>query len=567
MPGRVPVGAKSLLSSLSLRLFVLLFGTIIVVFGVYAVLNIRSTSRQWQQTVYEGAQRFSDLIQHSTHYSMLLNRKEDVHHIIRTIADAPGVEHVRIYDKQGVIIFSEASEEIGERVDLRAEACVSCHTHEVPLQSVPEGSRVRVFGRPQGGRVLGLINPIENAPECYTAACHAHPQEQSILGVLDVTMSMAEPDLRMATARRQALVAAVLMALLAGVLSAAFILRLVRRPVKHLITGTERVASGDLATEISVASHDEIGQLAKAFNHMTSDLREANKEITEWSDRLESRLQEKTAELSQTQRQVAHMDKMASLGKLAASVAHELNNPIAGILNYAKLIDRNIRESEATIPEREKLARYLSLIEKEAGRSGDIVRNLLIFARPSGTEFALHSLNPIIERSVMLVRHHVEMADIRLETRLLENDDKLVCHAGQIQQALLALLMNAVEAMPNGGTIRLAAEEVGESVRITISDTGIGIPKEILPNIFEPFFSSKDRPEAIGLGLALVYGTVRHHLGNIEVESEINRGTTFRVTLPRRPAWDRDEPARATSEGKADVDSRKLSQEATQEEL
>ncbi len=553
LTGRVPVGARSLLSSLTLRLFLLLFGTIIVVFSVYAFLNTRSTSRQWQQTVYEGAQRFSDLIQHSTHYSMLLNRKEDVHHIIRTIADAPGVEHVRVYDKQGVIIFSEASEEIGERVDLHAEACVSCHTHEVPLQSVPEGSRVRVFGRPDGGRVLGLINPIENAPECYTAVCHAHPQEQSILGVLDVTMSMAEPDLRMATARRQALIAAVLMALLAGVLSAAFILRVVRRPVKHLITGAEQVASGDLDTEISVASHDEIGQLAKAFNDMTRDLREAHKEITEWSDRLETRLQEKTAELSQTQRQVAHIDKMASLGKLAASVAHELNNPIAGILNYAKLIDRSIRESETTIPEREQLARYLSLIEKEAGRSGDIVRNLLVFARPSGTEFALHALNPILERSVMLVRHHVEMADIRLETQLLDDDDQLVCHAGQIQQALLALLMNAVEAMPNGGTIRLMAESAGESVRITIFDTGVGIPKEMLPNIFEPFFSSKDRAEAVGLGLALVYGIVRHHLGDIEVESEINRGTTFRMTLPRRPAWERDGAARASSENRADV--------------
>jgi two-component system NtrC family sensor kinase len=327
----------------------------------------------------------------------------------------------------------------------------------------------------------------------------------------------------------------------------------VRRPVKHLITGAEQVASGDLDTEISVASHDEIGQLAKAFNDMTRDLREAHKEITEWSDRLETRLQEKTAELSQTQRQVAHIDKMASLGKLAASVAHELNNPIAGILNYAKLIDRSIRESETTIPEREQLARYLSLIEKEAGRSGDIVRNLLVFARPSGTEFALHALNPILERSVMLVRHHVEMADIRLETQLLDDDDQLVCHAGQIQQALLALLMNAVEAMPNGGTIRLMAESAGESVRITIFDTGVGIPKEMLPNIFEPFFSSKDRAEAVGLGLALVYGIVRHHLGDIEVESEINRGTTFRMTLPRRPAWERDGAARASSENRADV--------------
>jgi signal transduction histidine kinase len=181
------------------------------------------------------------------------------------------------------------------------------------------------------------------------------------------------------------------------------------------------------------------------------------------------------------------------------------------------------------------------------------VRNLLVFARPSGTEFALHELNPILERSVMLVRHHVEMADIRLETQLLEGDDQLVCHAGQIQQALLALLMNAVEAMPNGGTIRLVAESVEESVRITLADTGVGIPKDLLPNIFEPFFSSKDRPDAVGLGLAVVYGIVRHHLGSIEVESEVNEGTTFRIMLPRRPAWGSSEAPKPTRDASTGI--------------
>jgi two-component system NtrC family sensor kinase len=539
MKQQLPNRLKALLSSLSLRLSLLLFAVIITCFSVYTFFNVRSTSRYNEDTVSSYAQRFSDLIQRSTHYGMLLNRKADVHNIIRTIARAEGVEGVHIYDKQGTIIFSADSAEIGTTVDLQAEACVSCHSADMPLQSVPASSRARIFEQPQRGRILGLIDPIENSPECYNASCHAHPPEQSILGVLDVRMSLAEADARMLTARRQIIIAATFMALLAGISSAAFILWMVRRPMNHLIAGARKVAGGDLDTEIGMEGGDEIGQLATEFNKMTRDLRDAQQEVTEWSDRLESKLQEKTAELSLTQRQVAHMDKMASLGKLAATVAHELNNPLAGILNYAKLAGRTIGESASKIAERDELDDYLRLIQKEADRSGVIVRNLLTFARPAGVELALHRLNAIIERSVMLVRHHLEMSDVRLETTLLEGDDQLICDADQLEQAMVALLVNGVEAMPGGGRLELKAEGVGSSIQLTIADCGVGISKDALPHIFEPFYSSKDRPEMSGLGLSVVYGIVHHHWGQIEVDSEIDRGTAFRILLPRRPPWER----------------------------
>ena len=535
LPRRILTRVSSLLNSLSLHLFLLLFGTIIVAFAVYAFVNIRSTSLHWQRTVFESAQRFSNLIQHSTHYAMLLNRKEDVHNIIRTIAREPGVESVRIYDKQGSIIFSADSTEIGSQVDLRAEACITCHAQEAPLRSVPVNSRTRIFERPRAGRVLGLINPIENTPECYNAACHAHPSDQSILGVLDVTMSMAASDRHLGTVKRQTVIAAVLVAVLAGVFSAAFIFKVVRRPIKQLITRTKLVVAGDLSTEITIDRRNEIGQLADAFNTMTHDLARAQNKLQEWSNGLETKLQDKTAELSQTQRQVAHMDKMASLGKLAASVAHELNNPLAGILNYAKLVDRTLRESDTSIPEREHLERYLSLIQKEAARSGNIVRNLLIFARPVGAEFANHSINAIVESAVTLLKHHLEISEIRLETQPLDGDDQLRCDADQLQQALVALLVNAVEAMPNGGTLRVSAEHADGSLVLSIVDTGIGIPKEVVPHILEPFFSSKEQDGGVGLGLSVVYGIVQHHQGHIEVDSEVGQGTTFRIILPLHP--------------------------------
>jgi two-component system NtrC family sensor kinase len=526
-----------LLSSLSLRLSLLLFAVIIAAFAVHAYVNVRATSRQGQETAYRCAQRFIDLIKRSTHYGMLLNRKADVDNIIRTVAQAEGVQGVRVYDKQGTIIFSADSTEIGSSVDLQAEACVSCHAGTRPLQSVPVAGRTRVFQHPEVGRVLGLIDPIENAPECYNAACHAHPPEQSVLGVLDVRMSLADVDRRIDAATQEVVIAAIVMALLAGISAAAFIVRVVRKPVKRVIQGAEKVAAGDLDTEIEVESSNEIGQLASAFNDMTRDLREARRELTQWSDRLEIKLKEKTDELSLTQRQVAHMDKMASLGKLAATVAHELNNPLAGILNYAKLVDRTVQETGDVLPNRDELTRYLGLIQKEADRSGVIVRNLLTFARPSNIERALHSLNSILERCVMLVNHHIEISDVELDVSYLEGDDKLVCDAYQLEQAIVALLVNGLEAMPDGGTLRISAEPLGNSIEMTISDTGVGIPEDVLPHIFEPFYSSKDRPEMSGMGLAVVYGIIHHHGGQIAVDSHVGRGTDFRIVLPRKQPW------------------------------
>jgi two-component system NtrC family sensor kinase len=467
---------------------------------------------------------------------MLLNRKEDVHHIINTIAEAPGVIGIRIYDKEGVIIFSADDSEIGHKVDLEAEACVICHDAAEPLQSVPADSRVRVYG-PEGARVLGLISPIENEPECSSAECHAHPSDRTVLGVLDVMVSMASADAQMATARRQAGAAALLVAALIGAVSAFFINRMVRRPVKRLIEGTERVAHGDLATRIELRAHNEIGRLAEAFNRMTSDLDEARREITGWSHTLERKVLEKTQELNRTQRQIVHMEKMASLGKLAATVAHELNNPLAGILNYSKLVSRTL-EDEVTPEVREEVLRYLKLVQSESGRCGNIVRNLLLFAKQSGGEFALHHVCQIVERALMLVRHHLEMAGVRLETHIPGDDAPLACDADQLQQALVALFVNAVEAMGEGGLLTVTVESFDDRVELAVSDTGPGIPPEVLHDIFEPFFSTKDSGNGVGLGLSVVYGIVQRHQGTIRVDSEVGRGTTFRIRLPRRVVGD-----------------------------
>lgn len=549
MPARRP----SLLNSLGVSLFLWLFMVVLAAFATYAFLSVRSASRQLRATVEGGAIGWSELIQSATYYGMLRNHKEDVHQVIDAVAATPGVVGVRIYDKQGVIIHSADKREIGRQVDMQAESCVVCHRGVPPLSFVPRGERVRIFRGNDGRRVLGLINPIENSPACSTAACHAHPRQQAVLGVLDVKMSMAAADDRLAAAQRLNISAAVLMALAVASFSALFIHRFVRRPVRILIARSQRIARGDLATPQTPRVQNEIGQLAQAFDDMTRDLALAQRENEEWSRTLEQKVLEKTEELAHSQREVLHMEKMASLGKLAATVAHELNNPLAGILNYAKLVERQLAGGTGRPEDAAETARFLRVIQQESTRCGEIVRSLLVFARRSGGQLAVHPLNRIVEKALAIVRHHLEMSGVEHAWTPLAGDDELVCDAGQLQQALIALFVNAVEAMGRDGLLTVRAEAAGDNVEITVADTGVGIPRESLPRIFEPFYSTKEEGSGVGLGLAVVYGIVEKHHGRIDVVSEVGRGTEFRLVLPRRPPADESEPAREAIMSESDV--------------
>lgn len=529
---------STIYSSLSFKVFLILLITVVFSFTMYGFFSARNQSQLLENQVKMSATRASDIIKRSLYTYMLLNEREKTHDNIRMIGQEPGVEVVRIYNKKGEITFSSQDREIGTIVDMKAEACYACHVADQPLQKLSIQEKARIYTKDRAYRVLGLINPIENRPECASADCHAHSPDQTVLGVLDVQMSMKDLDQAVATTRNKAVTMAISIAAVMMFLIALILFFAIYVPTKKLRKGTEMVAEGNLDYRIDLVRNDELGMLAQSFNRMSENLKEADQEVRAWSRTLEQRVEEKTEELEEMHRGMVQVEKMASLGRLSATVAHELNNPLSGIVTYAKLLMRKIQRLLPENEETPEIMEELDLIRAESQRCGNIVKDLLIFARESSTDFHPAQLHQIIERALKLMGHHLELGEIALRRELDLENDRIVCDQDKLVQALVAIMMNAVEAMPEGGQLTVGSRELPAAgtgmVQVWVGDTGVGMPEELTDKIFDPFFSTKNETKGVGLGLAVVYGIIQRHHGQIRVESTVGKGTTFYFNLPRQ---------------------------------
>jgi two-component system NtrC family sensor kinase len=516
------------------RLIALLVAAMAAVFAVVGYLNIRLQRQHLEGATLQSAELVGDTIKRSISYYMLQNDREGLYHAFTAMAGEPGVVRIRIFNQYGGITLSTEPSEVNTYVDRRAEACYACHAKEQPLAHVDRPSRFRIFRLASGERVFGIINPIENQPACWNAACHAHPESQKILGVLDTNLSLASVDASLVAGGRR-VVAYTLLAI-AGIalLTGLFVWRVAGVPMKLLKEGTQRLGRGELGYQLEVRSADEIGQLAESFNGMSRQLREAREEITSWTRTLETRVEEKTRELNRAHEHMLQVEKMASLGKLAATVAHEINNPLAGILTYSKLLKKWLDRNAWGEDQRTEIRNSLDLMESESRRCGEIVRNLLMFSRAAPMRLERLSLNAVIERCANLVQHQTELANSRLQLHLDKELPTMQCDPGQIEQVVLALVMNAIDATRGGGNICLRTRQLPDTagIEFQVCDDGSGIPPDVLPHIFEPFFTTKEDSHSTGLGLAVSRSIVERHHGRIEVESKVGSGTVFTLTLP-----------------------------------
>lgn len=517
---------------LAVKLAASLMVSLTLLFTVLAYLNWRWQRRQAEELVLQAAERVSNVVRRSTRDQMLRNDREALARLVQELGQEPGIRRIRIMDESGGVRFSTDATEVGQQMDQHAPSCIRCHEQPKAQTRLERRERVRIFDENGGARVLGVIHAIENEPACSNAACHAHPAERRILGVIDTDLSLAAADAQIAGQQRQALSFTLLALLLVSLTSVGFIWRVVHKPISQLTTGTRRVAQGELDFRIPVHSRDELGVLAESFNTMTAELAAARQELTGWARTLEDRVEAKTRELTRAHEQMLQSEKMASIGKLAAVVAHEINNPLAGILTYTKLL-RKWLEGGAWESHAEQARSSLELIESESRRCGEIVRNLLMFARAAPLHLEATSIAGVVERVVRLVRHKMELSGIEVHLAVPDGLPLVECDPSGIEQVLLALVMNAVEAMPRGGNLWIEARAPnGEWLELDVRDDGLGMTQEVLEHIFDPFFTTKERGHGVGLGLAVTRTLVDRHQGKIEVQSEPGRGSRFTVRLP-----------------------------------
>jgi len=516
--------------SIAVKLTAIITVSMVVVFGAASIINLGLQERAAMRILRLNGTQIAELVAGATRDAMLHNDRTRIQETIVTLARQREIKRIRIMSKNGTIAYSTEPEEIGSRLNRKAEPCIVCHSGPTPPEALPRELRVRVLKR----HVLGITETIPNDPDCSSAACHVHTPSRKLLGVLGVDLDL-EPyaQARKESAREMTLAMLVGIVLLVGV-TVVSVQRMVNRPVRKLIKETKRVASGDLSARVPEVSRDEIGALARTFNRMARELEMAREELLEWGRTLEARVQEKTQELERARDQILQVEKMASLGKLAAVVAHEINNPLASVVTYAKLLVRRLKNQELTEECRENLE-YLESVASEATRCGEIVSQLLAFARRTGGEFSPTDINEVVEKALFLVRHKMELSNVTAETSLQPDLPPVVADASQIQQALMALLINACQAMEgSGGKVDLATRAVEGGAEIEVADTGPGMPPEVARRAFEPFFTTKEQG-GVGLGLSVVYGIVERHRGNIDLDTALGRGCRFTLFFPENP--------------------------------
>ncbi len=491
-----------MINRISYKLVLAVGGVMVCFVGFFTYFVVRWQHQALLHQIEQNASQLSDTIKSGTKYDMLMNQRQHIHRIIDMIGQQEGLEKIRVFNKQGTVIYSSVRDEIGQLVDKRAESCYACHEVDKPLQRLSIPERTRTFGGDGQESSLGIINPIYNEPGCWRASCHAHTQSQTVLGILDVTMSLGQVERELAAYRLRMVLFAICSVLLISLLLWFLVQTLVGKPVKDLVQATQIVGSGNLEYKLKTFRRDELGLLGKSFNDMTS-------------------------KLVQAERQLYQSDKLASIGRLAAGLAHEINNPLTGVLSYSSVL---LKRGDFT-PE---VRQDMQVIVNETKRCREIVKRLLDFARPQPAEKKPTRIDEVVSKTLGILENQFNKKRIQIETRLAPDLPEVFADASQLQQVLVNLLVNAADALGNkGGTVTIATsrEVASGEVVLEVMDTGMGIPKEDVTRIFEPFFTTKGQ-QGTGLGLAVVWGIVKEHGGKIEVKSQPGQGATFTLHFP-----------------------------------
>jgi two-component system NtrC family sensor kinase len=472
---------------------------------------------------------FVDFAKESTRHSMLTMDTEQTQLILQNLSTPEGVQRVRIFNHKGKVAFSSKQEGVGGAVDQNTISCRGCHTDLDTGALSPSPRKWSVYKDEEDATSLKIISQIPNEASCSSASCHVHPAEQDIIGFVEADLSLALLDEALFK-QGLALTAYVAIFIVAVSLFLGIInYKIVTNPVQKLSDGMEKVAGGDLNHSVKIESIDEIGILANTFNSMIKDLKAAAEQKERWTQTLEEEVAKKTEEIKRTQAGLVQTEKLASLGRMAAGVAHEINNPLTGVVTFAHLMKQRCEPGSDD-------AEDLDVIIEQAERCAKIIKNLLTFARATPSEKGQIHVNNVVTKTMTLVKNQEKFHNVKFHLDLADAQFVANGDGTQFQQICLNMFLNAADAMKLRGDITVKSHQVEEEgkpyVEVIFTDTGSGINEEDLPKLFEPFFTTKPVDKGTGLGLSITHGIVKHLGGNIRVESTMGQGTSFFVRLP-----------------------------------
>ena len=538
--------------TLAQRLIVSLTLIVAILEGVSGTLNVGMQERQLLDTMVLGADQLSRGIASATWHAMLADNRESAYQVMQTIAQKQGISRIQIFNKEGRVMFTTSPDGV-HQVDKNAEACFLCHASQQPLVKVDVPSRSRIFRAPDGGRRLAMVTPIYNEPSCSQADCHAHPKAQMVLGVLDVALDLGPVDREVRSLELRAIGSGAVLSVLIAVFIIFFTRRFFSKPVERLLKGTREVGKMHLDRPVAEIGQGELAELARSFNTMRVRLQESLDEQAQFTHTLETKVAERTEELKVAHQKLLQTDRLASLGQLSASVAHEINNPLSGVLNLGMLVQRIIKDDglpAARVPEVKK---YLGQMVNETARAGRIVSDLLTFSRRGKPQRVMVDVNGIVRSTLSLVGHKMKLMNVEGVQELDPDLPQVHCDGSQIQQVVMNLIMNGAEASRAKGQgtvwVRTGPGQRAGTIALEVADNGEGIPEENVAKLFQPFFTTKEEGKGVGLGLAVVYGIIQAHGGEIEVASSPGAGTSFRVILPIKAS----EEAQAGEDGNGAV--------------
>jgi hypothetical protein len=496
-------------SSLKFKIGITAFIVISVIMSFTTLRDISKSEEKLLNTQKEKAVLLSERITNGIMALMLQNRWKDLQEMMEgMVRHSEDLKEIRIFNPEdGLIVVSSREDEIGKKI------------YQEDMERFKSGRGEDAFYIEKSGtKYASRLTSIPNLPACH----RCHGSEKKVLGVLDLELSVSHIYQSLAQIKREHFFSALIGFFL--IMGTFLIVTriLIGKPIQKIVTAIKGVEGGDLSVRLDAKRKDEIGQLSDSFNRMVESLELAREEI----------------EMCHNQ-QMRRAAKLASLGEMASAIAHEIKNPLAGINSAVQVLLMELDEND---PKKKVMNEILNQVK----RLDRAVKDLLAYARPSPPNKAYQNIHIVLEKALFFVQQVAKKGQTNIETNFQEDLPEVMVDSDQLQQVFINISINAVQAMPDGGTLKISTNlitndsktpELAETgnrdtdwIKVSFEDTGVGISAEDVKKIFDPFYTKKGK--GTGLGLAISQRIVEEHGGKITVLSEQGKGSTFSVYLP-----------------------------------